>query len=365
MLKIKSILYNLFKVYQYSFGNQHVTYFKGDEKNKLQILLELLFQFITDGKFNYYYYTYALNMKGKNNSSFISKKEFFKTTNKINSLLKERAGISDIEYDIILKDKFYLGSILSANLISAIDIIGVIINSKFVSKNKDIRGIDQLNKIESPFVIKNTILEYNEGLLFCVIKDGEWYVNNVLSSKDELSKKLRYGIWIIQGIEISSGDIRVINSTALNTTRVYTILDDSVPEFLSAYQAFATGAEKTDSWGKGAIYVGFDNLSNTLHENGFFHPEIGREGLVKKHPDTKVEFKNYKVAHLNEAVELCKKAHQLFPNFFVIGWDVAITEQGVKIVEANEKPGINAIQCVDNNFKKKFIFFASKFLNNN
>jgi hypothetical protein len=45
---------------------------------------------------------------------------------------------------------------------------------------------------------------------------------------------------------------------------------------------------------------------------------------------------------------------------FVIGWDVAITDEGPMIVEANEKPGMNVVQCLDGGLRRRIEALAAE-----
>ena len=44
----------------------------------------------------------------------------------------------------------------------------------------------------------------------------------------------------------------------MNITRIVTLYNGNDVFFITGYQAFATGKQNSDSWDKGAVYVGFD-----------------------------------------------------------------------------------------------------------
>jgi hypothetical protein len=138
-----------------------------------------------------------------------------------------------------------------------------------------------------------------------------------------------------------------VNATALNTTRILTILNGKDPAYLTGFQSFATGNAEIDSWGHGSVYVGFNYRESVLKGLGFYHPAVKKYARVETHPDSGIKFDGYFIPYLNESVELCLKAHRLLYNNFIIGWDVVITDEGPLILEANEKPGMNAVQCID------------------
>jgi len=73
----------------------------------------------------------------------------------------------------------------------------------------------------------------------------------------------------------------VINSSALNSTRIFTILNEGEPEFLCVYQGFATGNATSDSWQHGSVYVGIDLEHGTLKKFGMTSVSDKRNGLLE------------------------------------------------------------------------------------
>ena len=73
---------------------------------------------------------------------------------------------------------------------------------------------------------------------------------------------------------------------------------------------------------------------------------IDQNELVEyeKHPVTGVTFRGLKLPYWQECIELLRKALPLANKISNIGWDLAITEDGPVIVEANTIPGFNTAQ---------------------
>ena len=67
--------------------------------------------------------------------------------------------------------------------------------------------------------------------------------------------------------------------------------------------------------------------------------------IFDKHPLTGFEFnKIKKIPYVKESFEMVKEAALLIPEIRYIGWDVAITEDGPVVIEANEYPSYGLIQ---------------------
>jgi hypothetical protein len=358
---LKTFLYNIFLFYLYSFRKVKI-YHSGQVKSKWLILSELLKWMIREGDFNKMYYAFGLNIKGSNVNEFIGRKSFLSLKDKTERNLKKKAGSSALNYDVVTKDKFVANSFLKANGIPCTQNIALIHDSIMIFPDGKQEMIDAVFNLKERFIIKNTVLEAGDGVFVCNIENNRIRVNNQFCSLEEFRDKLGTQVWVVQNLYHSHNAIKRINESALNTTRIVTILNGKGPEFLSGFQSFATNNATTDSWSKGSVYVGIDIEKCCLEEFGYYNIDRKENSRVSEHPDSRIVFKGYTIPFLKEAVNLCLTAHKLFYFNFVIGWDVAITEEGPVIVEANERPGMNAVQCIDGGLRYTIWQHANKYL---
>lgn len=300
-----------------------------------------------------YYYAWGLNGKHSDPADFIGRREFLRLQSLAEKKLKERLNLSGLDYGSLTKDKFVFGSFLAANGIACIKHHGLIRQGSYTSLSGGTSDFAELLMSERELFVKNVHLEASSGIIHCSYTDGLFYVSGESVPRSGLESVFSKGVWIVQSRVENHASIRRFNRSALNSTRIVTIINDGKPEFLTGFQAFATGEASTDSWDKGAIYVGFDLESECLRENGFYNLSDPRGSLASHHPDTKLAFKDFRIPCLKEAAALCLQAHNLLYANFIIGWDVAITDSGPVIIEANEKPGMNAVQCVGGGIKRR------------
>ena len=61
-------------------------------------------------------------------------------------------------------------------------------------------------------------------------------------------------------------------------------------------------------------------------------------------PGSEKSITGFTLPYWNELLELVLHAHSYFPHYFIIGWDVIITDQGPVILEGNSQPGLCYIQ---------------------
>lgn len=349
--KLKTWIYSLLRIIRYATGKAKV-YHSGKNKSSIKIATELFSWLMAEGYFNFIYYAYGLNISGTNQSDYIGRKKVLFFKKNAEDQMKQRSNCKMYDYDVITKDKFYANAVMIANNISCVKDEAVISNSQIIFKDGRCCGLDALYDFEGQIFIKNTVLEASDGIIVCQVKDRQLYIKDEPVTLENLDKILKTGKWVVQRSKKSHPGIRKINDSALNTTRVVTILNGTEPIYLTGFQSFAVNNEKTDTWGKGSIYVGIDVEKGCLKKDGYYHPDIGNEGIVHKHPDSGIVFDGYVIPELRDAVNLCLRAHKFLYFNFIIGWDVAITENGPLILEVNEKPGMNAVQCLDGGLYK-------------
>lgn len=69
-----------------------------------------------------------------------------------------------------------------------------------------------------------------------------------------------------------------------------------------------------------------------------------RLGWHRRHPTTDAPIEGTQLPYWSEVKALAVKAHNLFPDRLVIGWDVAIAEDGPIIIEGNRGPDMDLMQ---------------------
>jgi hypothetical protein len=96
---------------------------------------------------------------------------------------------------------------------------------------------------------------------------------------------------------------------------------------------------------------------------------VGRQDIVQggkqftKHPNSKIVLDGYQIPFFKEACQLAIKATNYLPNR-IIGWDIAITNEGPIVVEGNEKPSLHITDVAYGGYlKNKYIKDVLKELN--
>ena len=147
---------------------------------------------------------------------------------------------------------------------------------------------------------------------------------------------------IVQRAIRQHADIAAINPSSVNTFRICSMLTEGGVRLLGAILRFASGDQSVDNFTSGGLACGVD-------ENGrlkkFAYSSTGR---FEVHPSSGIRFEGYQLPSFDKAAALVKKAHPMLPYFRLVGWDIAISEDGEPVmIEANLcSLGIAAIQMV-------------------
>lgn len=134
-----------------------------------------------------------------------------------------------------------------------------------------------------------------------------------------------------------------LNPYAVNSIRLVSLLHDNEVKILSATLKIGAGEEITDNLSRGGIgaQVDVDTGIVTTYGKDF------ERNTYTHHPVTGKQIIGLQIPNWDMAVSIVKSAHKRLPQCLLYGWDIAITENGVDIVEANNKPGCRIMQVAD------------------
>jgi hypothetical protein len=139
--------------------------------------------------------------------------------------------------------------------------------------------------------------------------------------------------------------LNVLTSGALPTVRVTTCLGESGdPEVVSGVFRMAIGNNRTvDNLHAGGIAASVGVEDGRLSRASDLGMDA-RLGWLDRHPDTGAFIKGRELPLWNETKALALQAHRAFADRVLVGWDIAITDDGPVIVEGNSSPDLDIIQ---------------------
>lgn len=123
---------------------------------------------------------------------------------------------------------------------------------------------------------------------------------------------------------------------AIGTVRVVTVRDTAMPRMLySLWKIPSPKAMSDNFWQDGSM------IASISEDGSLGRCRIGtglNARLIDEHPVSGQKFSDFKIPFFQDVPDFASRAHALFPEFGVIGWDIAITPEGPTIIEANDNP---------------------------
>ncbi len=146
--------------------------------------------------------------------------------------------------------------------------------------------------------------------------------------------------WIMQPVMQSSDIMREIMSPhALGTIRALSFLEPDGASVPYAVIRLPVGANTADNFSHGAsgnlvapIDVDTGTIGTARGPRSTGWPDIV---AVETHPDTGKRISGFVIPNWHDVIELISRAQRSLPRLPTLGWDIAITNAGPLIVEAN------------------------------
>ena len=160
---------------------------------------------------------------------------------------------------------------------------------------------------------------------------------------NHLSESSREKPYLLQKRIFNHPDISGLSTGALCTVRIVTCrAPGEPPKPLISIFKMPTGMSPTDNMKTGALGSPVDEKKGTLGEAISAMDPIAER--VSRHPDTGHMIVGVRLPFWPEVIQLSIMAHEVFPYFSSIGWDIAMTEDGPLLVEGNLLWGIESLQ---------------------
>ncbi|MFC3050542.1 sugar-transfer associated ATP-grasp domain-containing protein [Kordiimonas pumila] len=177
-------------------------------------------------------------------------------------------------------------------------------------------------------------------------KDGTEY--NEAAFREELTQLGTNRPYLIQPLLTNCEALKILSPGGLATVRVVTArTTDGTYQITDAVLRMSGSPENiTDNFNGGNIAAPIDPETGLLGA-GVYNNRVGslKDDVATHHPYTKAPIKGTCIPEWKQVQAFCLHAHEAgFSEFVHIGWDVAITETGIMMIEGNWNPGFAMLQ---------------------
>lgn len=192
----------------------------------------------------------------------------------------------------------------------------------------------------SECVIKTTEDSHGEGVL--VIKGIKFEHDGCVLEKHNgerlrLREVLGKEPLLFEALIRQTSQMMSFNESSVNTIRFMTVAKpDGSAEVIATFAKIGRKGACVDNAGSGGnigacVDVETGVLSHVMEFNGFRNTRI-----IKNHPDSGAPIDGVRIDNWKQIKEVLIRCQQTFPFLKAIGWDVALTDDGPVIIEAND-----------------------------
>ena len=135
-------------------------------------------------------------------------------------------------------------------------------------------------------------------------------------------------------------ELNKLCETSCNTIRIMTLNNNGKPEILWAGLRIGNGINNVDNFHAGGMATEID-----LETGKLLRPALDKDlKEFTHHPKTKVKIEGFQIPYFEEVKTMVKEASLESDKILLVGWDVAITDNGPLIIEGNRRPGFDIVQ---------------------
>lgn len=125
-------------------------------------------------------------------------------------------------------------------------------------------------------------------------------------------------------------EIAAFCETSVNTVRLVTILDKNEIHYMYSVLRMGTGG-LIDGYNNGGIFAPIDVVSGKICGNGM---DLDQK-IYERHPVSHKHLNGVQIPNWDKVLDLAENAARRLTGVHMVGWDIAITEDGASLIEGN------------------------------
>lgn len=324
-------------------------------KRKIERIKDNINWYKKHGKTNEYYNKFGLDIKNyRNADDFITERELKK-------MAVHHGNVNPRNHIKLMKDKVIFEEVVKKHYPEIMPSTYFEFRGKKVIKasSNQVKNCQDtksaLNSLkDGKYFIKEIRGLCGNDAILLTKKDGNLNFRHVTRggiSLDEFFKITNKTDFMVQEHVENHADIKKLSPYALSTIRIISTRFNDNPHILSADMRVSCKENAVvDNFHKGGAIVHVDTKTGKLAR--YAHRRHTKS--LKVHPISGIKFEGYQLPYWKETIETVEKLHNIFPEFSSVGWDIAITPTGPKIIEGNHQWDLAVPQTTIGGVRKKW-----------
>ncbi len=182
-------------------------------------------------------------------------------------------------------------------------------------------------------------------------------LNNGSTLIEGIYQEIIHSEYLFQKTIRQHSELNKLSPSSLNTIRIDTFIDKSGQvDVMSAYLRMSITNTHVDNISLGGCYVGIDMDNGILYKKGYSSIDTLGVKVLSEHPLTGIVFEGFEIPDFDAVKELAKKAASFMPGLRMIGWDVAVKEDGPVHIEGNYDYEIRGNDFVSGGYLRNPVF---------
>ncbi len=209
-----------------------------------------------------------------------------------------------------------------------------------------------------------TFLDKNEKFMYKPVDGlGGRGVKKILNSDikdiDSFYKEVSDNKILLEGYVKQHHLVNEYAPNSVNTIRIMTFNYKEHSEILCAMMRFGNGINDVDNFHQGGMAALVDIKTGKLM--GKAYDKDNNE--YEYHPYSKLKFAGFEIPNWEIIRQTCLEASKVSDKIHVVGWDVAVTQDGCTFIEGNRRPGFDLVQVLNDRGRKDIMIHCLDYIN--
>ncbi|MFD1362323.1 sugar-transfer associated ATP-grasp domain-containing protein [Lentibacillus salinarum] len=252
-------------------------------------------------------------------------------------------------YSLIINDKNLFSKIFLEHNVTA-ETYGKVKNGKIILNNRSCTLDEFCGFVveQKKLIIKKFSGGGGKGIYRLTYENDNFYLDYNSITSDTLKEFVRTlpNHLIVEHLSQAAYSNKIYSGT-INSIRIITMRDPETDKVFIPVAVHKFGSEKTkpvDNVWKGGMTALVDLEKGRLGKAAYHQENNSKIEWVQTHPDTNVKIEGTVIPNWehvkNKVIEVAKSED----NLRYVGWDVVVTDTGMKIIEGNNYSDVNILQ---------------------